>query len=225
MGVLQKLMGLLLLAAGVANAEQATVFWYSEQETGVEPSRLRYVVTKAFLRSDDGDPANGFVLLDRAKKTIYNVVPSSKTILVIDGAAGIGERPATLNIEERWNDHPDAPAIGGKAVREVQVFVDDRFCYGAVVVPGLDDAAAGALREFAHVLAARQLGTLDNTPEEYRDGCYLARYVYAPALHLARGLPVEEWDSYGRRRSLLGAGETIDVDAGLFELPVGYRRY
>jgi hypothetical protein len=216
---------LMLFVATAAGAGQGVVIWYSEQEEGIEPYPVRYIVTEDYLRSDNGGSDEGFVLLDRNKKIIYNVVPSSATILVIDGSAGLATPPPSLRIDESGSDHEDAPAIAGHKAREVQVYAGERFCYGAVVVPGLDEAVGAALREFAHVLAARRAQTLDNTPPEMRDDCFLARYVYAPARHLAQGLPVEEWDVFGRRRRLAAPAEAIEVDDALFELPAEYRRY
>ncbi len=219
------LLTIALLTASAARAGQGVVVWYGEQEQGTGSYPLRYIVTDDFMRSDSGDAKDGFVLLDRKKKIVYSVVRESKTILVIDGSAGPAAAPPALHIEERWTEHPDAPPIDGKAVRELQVFADGRFCYGALIVPGLDDGVSRALLEFAQVLAARQLKTLDNTPEEFRDGCFMTRYVYAPARDLSYGLPVEEWDVYGRRKNLVKPGEPIEVDDALFALPADYRRY
>jgi len=215
-----------LTVSAAAHAAQGIVVWYNEQEQGTGAYPVRYIVTDDFLRSDGGgDPNDGFVLLDRRHKTVYNVVRDSKTILVIDGSAAPTAAPPDLRIDERWSEHADAPPIDGKPARELQVFADDHFCYGAVVIPGLDEKVTRALQEFQQVLATRQLKTLDNTPEEFRDVCFMTRYVYAPARHLSYGLPIEEWDVYGRRKSLVKAAQRIDVDDALFTLPPDYRRY
>jgi len=80
------LLGFLLVASAAAGAGgKGAVLWYAEQEAGIEPYKVRYIVSQDFMRSDEGIDEGGFVLLDRAQRQIYSVVPQNRTILHIDG--------------------------------------------------------------------------------------------------------------------------------------------
>ncbi len=85
-----------------------------------------------------------------------------------------------------------------------------------VVVPGLLDAAVSGLAEYARVLGMRQLNSMDVVPESVQTPCFLSRYAYAPARHLDRGLPVQEWDGAGYRRTLVDFNASTMVSPALF---------
>ncbi len=205
-------------------ADKASVVWYTEQETDIEPETVRYIVTDRFMRSDNGDPKQGFVLLDRKQKKIFNVVPENNSIMVIDGNGQRPKAPESFVIKEKKIADPSAPQIDGKATYEVNVFSSEQICYSAMVAPGLLDEVRQAMQEFNQVLTVQQLRTLESTPKEMRSGCFMIQYLYAPALHLQHGLPVREWDHNGKSRQLVDY-KTMPLDDSLFELPAGFRQY
>ncbi len=205
-------------------ADKASVVWYTEQETDIEPETVRYIVTDRFMRSDNGDPKQGFVLLDRKQKKIFNVVPDSQSIMLIDGNGRIPVAPELFTIKEIKKVDPTAPKIDGKAVYEIQVSSAKQNCYNAMVAPGLHDEVRQAMLEFKQVLAVRQSRTLESTPEEMRSDCFMIQYLYAPALHLQHGLPVREWEPNGKSRQLVDF-KFMPIDDSLFDLPPGFRQY
>lgn len=213
-----------LLVSTSCFAEAAVIAWYSEQESGTEPETVRYIVTDKFMRSDNGSSEQGFVLLDRQQKKIFNIVPDTQSILVIDGKGAIPVAPEAFVIRETDSTDPDAPRVNGKVVHEIHVSSDKQLCYSAMVAPGLYDVVRQAQLEFSQVLAVQQSRVLERTPENMRTGCFMIQYLYAPARHLLSGLPVREWDKDGKTRQLLDL-QTVPVDSGLFELPQGYRQY
>ena len=77
----------------------------------------------------------------------------------------------------------------------------------------------------AGVLAARQKNTLESVPDFMRTPCFFARYIHAPAQHLENGLPIQEWDATGYRRSLVDFDESRRVSRTVFSLPTGYDRF
>jgi len=208
-----------------ANEQAAVLLWYLEQEAGQVPDRVRYIVTDDYMRIDDGGSKNGFVLLDRKRHKVFNVVPDTRSILVIDGDGELPAVPDSLHIDERQSRDKDAPPIGGKTTLQVVVSANDDRCYTGIVAPGLLDKAAGAMAEFSRVLAVQQQRTIDNTAAEFLTPCFLAQYLYAPGRHLAHGVPVEEWNKEGRRRTLLDYDAAASVDDVLFALPADYLRY
>jgi hypothetical protein len=220
------LLGLLALCAGApATAVNGTVLWYLEQEAGSEPYRVRYLVTAEFLRSDDGNDGDDFVLLDRAQRQIYNVVPETASVLVIDGRGAAPEAPAALSLDVQETVDAQAPKLEGRQPLTVVLSADGDVCQSAVVVPGLLDDVRAAFQEFAQVLAVQQARTLSNMPVEFQTPCVLGRDVYAGDFHLGAGLPLLEWADKGTRRELLKYERNVPLAATLFAVPDDLRVY
>ena len=131
------LLGLLLVASAAAGAgEKGVVLWYAEQEAGIEPYKVRYIVSRDFLRSDEGSDEGEFVLLDRAERQIYSVVTQNRTILHIDGRGQLAQVPPGLAIEIKRSADEKAPKVGGAAPVTLELVARKELCYSAVVVPG-----------------------------------------------------------------------------------------
>jgi len=217
------LFGLLLVVyAGVNAGEKGSVLWYAEQATGVEPYKVRYIVSVDFMRSDEGSDEGGFVLLDRSEQQIYNVVPESRTILHIDGRGELPPVPPQLSIEIKRSADEKAPRLAGEVPVTLELIANQELCYSAVIVPGHLEQAWTALREFAQALAVQQSRTLAATPQEYQTPCFLSRYLYATDFHLQQGIPLADWSPQGHRRELLDYQTGVELDEGLFELPDGF---
>ncbi len=220
------LVGLFMIFPGLVAAEATgTVLWYLEQEAGSEPYRVRYLVTADFMRSDDGNDGNDFVLLDRRRRQIYNVVPETATVLTIDGKGAAPQAPDRLTIEVQESLDPQAPQLEGKQPLTLVLRAGGDVCQSAVVVPGLLDDVRAAFREFAQVLAVQQARTLGSMPQEFQTPCFLARDVYAGDFHLGAGLPVLEWSDKGKRRELLEYQRNVPLAATLFVVPDDLRGY
>jgi hypothetical protein len=224
--LLAGLLGLFILFPGAgAGAATGTVLWYLEQEAGNEPYRVRYLVTADFMRSDDGNDGNDFVLLDRRQRQIYNVVPENASVLVIDGNGEPPQVPVTLSLDVQESSDPQAPKLEGRQPLTMVLSADGDVCQSAVVVPGLLDDVRAAFREFAQVLAVQQARTLGNTPVEFQTPCFLARDVYAGDFHLGTGFPLLEWNGRGTRRELLDYERNVPLADALFVVPDDLRSY
>lgn len=203
----------------------ATVLWYAEQERDGEPYRARYIVSDAFLRVDDGNDVGAFALLDREHRRIYNVVPETDSVLTMDGAGPMPRAPEGLAVEVRELQDADAPLLQGRRAVTLELRAAGELCQSAVVVPGLLEDVSAAFAEFFQVLAVQQMRTLENTPEEFRTPCYLARYVYGGEFHAAHGLLLLEWSGADDRRELLDYDVEVAVDPSLFDVPAELRPY
>ncbi len=219
------LTGLLYNALPLMAETRATVLWYLEQEAGNEPWKVRYIITDRYLRSDQGDDSVDFVLLDRRKKQIYNVVEESRTILDIDGKGEINKRPGDLAIEVRRSHDSKAPTLEGRDPVTLELRAGSTVCNSSVVVEGILNDARKAFETFADVLAVQQQRSKGNTPAEYVTPCFQARYLYAADFDVAVGLPVLTWRPDGARRQLLRYQRDVPVDEALFQLPEGYEHY
>jgi hypothetical protein len=217
------LFGLLLVVyTGVNAGEKATVLWYAEQETGIEPYKVRYIISGEFMRSDEGSDEGGFVLLDRTEQQIYSVVPQNRTILHIDGRGELPPVPPQLSIQIKRSADEKAPKFAGEVPVTLELVANQELCYSAVIVPGHLEQARAAFREFAQTLAIQQSRTLAATPPEYQTPCFLSRYLYATDFHLQQGIPLVDWSQEGHRRELLDYQTGVELDEGLFELPDGF---
>jgi hypothetical protein len=217
------LFGLLLVVyTGVNAGGKGTVLWYAEQEAGIEPYKVRYIVTGEFMRSDEGSDEGGFVLFDRAEQQIYSVVPQNRTILHIDGKGRLLQVPPQLSIEIKRSTDEKAPKVAGEMPVTLELVANQELCYSAVIVPGHLEQARAAFQEFSQALAIQQSRTFAATPPEYQTPCFLSRYLYATDFHLQQGIPLLDWSQEGHRRELLEYQTGVELDEGLFELPDGF---
>ena len=220
-----------LLVAGCGNSKApaqesttVTLLLYQEEEAGIEPYPVRVMINPDFVRFDDGHAGSDFMLIERATRTIYNVSHEEHSILVIANPPLAHQLPNDLLLTEERDIDDSAPLIAGKHPVHIRYLANGEECYQAIVVPGLLPEATAGLASLAVILGERQLGELQSVPKELQTPCFLSRYVYAPQRHLQEGLPVQEWDAAGYRRTLTDfrAGETVSRE--LFELPLDYQR-
>lgn len=215
-----------LLPALPLHAEEAGVpaimLQYDEQEPGTDVYPLRMLVSDKYLRIDEGQDTGDFILMDRAGRRVYSIDHDEQTLLVLDYHAVEADLPEDLVLSAVQAPDLAAPKIQGRQAVNNRYLANDEPCLQTVTVPGLLDKAVTALAEYAGILAARELQILDKVPAAVQTPCYLARHVYAPAWHLQDGLPLQEWDAAGYRRSLVNFAASVEVPAALFRLPAGY---
>lgn len=216
---------LMLLTPGTNAETKGTILWYLEHEAGVESYEVRYLVSRDYLRSDEGNGDSGYVLFDRSSRQVYNVVPEDNSILRIDGDAELPSAPAELSIEVLQSVDENAPKIGGRLPLLLELKAGGSLCATAMVAPDYLPDAGIAMRQFTVALSVQQLGSLDRYPVEYRTPCFLARSVYASNFHNSLGLLLAEWDVEGRRRELVRVETDVVLDETLFELPEGLQAY
>lgn len=217
------LAALAYMAPLLASEVPVTVFWYQEKETGTPPSNMRYLVTDEFLRIDEGNGEDDYVLFDAALKTIYSVNRRDRTVLVITGQSWqMPEFEFDYSIDDQAL--PEAPEIAGKTVQRYRVRGDDTVCTEVHYVPGLYAKQMGLLKDYQTVLSGQQVKVLDNTPKEFHTPCFLADQVYNDGGYYARGLPVQVWHSRGYARMLVDYKDE-EVNEDLFTLPEDYRHY
>jgi hypothetical protein len=226
MAIKSILLGLLaMLVSGVQADDDnvsATILWYTEQESGIDPYRVRYIVTRDFLRSDDGIDSDDFLLFDRKQKSIYSVVGENRSVLQIDGGVETSAAPPELAMRVDRHADASAPKVGDRTPVTLELLAGDSVCKSAVIAPGFLDEERKVFLEFSHVVAAQQARTLNNTPAELRTHCFLARYLYAHDFHLTEGMLLAEWSPNGERRELVGIEEHVAVPLSLFVIPDDY---
>jgi len=208
------------------NLNQVTKIEFIEEEKGIDPYRVRLIVSKKFLRFDDGDSTSGFILYNRVNKIIYNVNDDEKTIMEIHPKRKSVISPIKLNNKEnKIAELKDAPKINNTVPVKYDLLTNDSLCLGIVAVKGLLPMATKALREFQQALADDSTFTLDNIPADMQDPCNLSMNTFASTRHLKYGFPIQAWTPKGYSRSLVGFDEDFKDSETLFTLPTQYRSF
>ena len=225
----KRLIVILLLAwclSGAVGAAETTaqLLVYRVIEPGGEPYVSRLLSTPDFLRLDQGQQDNGFILLDRKARIIYSVNSEDHSILVIDPPRQARKLPSSLRLSDSQQAEAGMPKVAGKSPEYWQFFVNERLCRSAVVVPGLLPLAKAAYAEYLDLLAYQQLMTQTAVPSQLQDPCDQAIHIYAPLAVLDKGLPLREWHEAGWRQELLDFRNEISVSGESFELPADYHR-
>jgi len=211
--------------AALENTTQVSMLFYEEQEAGTDLYPVRVLVSPGFLRLDDGYAESDFVLLDRHEKTIFSVSHEDDSIMEIENSPNDAALPADINLTVIRTPEKEAPTIDGNQPEHLQYLANGETCFQSVTVSGVLETVVAAMAEYAELLADRQLNNMQVVPLNMQTPCFLSRYAYAPAWHLQYGLPLQEWDSSGYKKSLVDFSDDETMPLALFELPDGYVRF
>lgn len=207
-----------------------TLIMFVEQEEGIEPFQTRMIVNKNFLRIDDGESSNSFVLYDRLNKVVYSTSPDEKRIMAIHEKklkkGEVFEPPFKLTHSiKNMPKMKDAPTIDGESAKHYQLITNDKICYDVVTIKGLMPAAVKALTEFHKHMASDSIVTFNNMPADMHDACDMTSTTFEPTRQYELGFPIQEWGKRDYSRSLIDFDENYKADPKLFVLPKGYHNY
>jgi hypothetical protein len=207
--------------------EAGVYMLFSETEPGVNPYQVTIFVNSRFMHIKDNTAKdNDFILFDRNKKTIYNVVAEGKTILVIGPQNVNVDPPIKINYtEEKEESSALVKRTGGKTALHYHYLANNKSCYDVVVVEDYLPDVVRAFQEFRQVLAGEHAKTIDAIPSDMLDPCDLAINIFEPTRHLQHGFPVREWDEKGYQRFLVDVRENVVPPEGMMSLPTDYTKY
>ena len=113
-------------------------FLFIEEEEGVEPYQTRVFVTKDFLRFDDGEQSETYILLNRQTRRIYSVNHERTTVMTVDPKQADVSEPFelkhTVNVID---DVQDAPKVAGQAPEHRRYVTNGQTCLDVVSVKKL----------------------------------------------------------------------------------------
>jgi hypothetical protein len=201
----------------------AAVLYFVEHEPGGEPYRTRMIVTAGFLRMDEGQDSQDFLLFDRADGSIYSVSSAEKQVLVIRPRP-VELKPPAKFIHRVVTDAAAFPAIEGRKVTHYELLTNEKRCYDLHAAEGLLPGAIVALREYRLILAGQQALSASMTPTEMQAPCDLANNVFLPVRHLEHGFPVRLADMTGRTMELVDYKTDFRATADMLKLPAEYKR-
>jgi hypothetical protein len=209
---MKALLGLLALGAGLAQAADMSVVRYIDQDPGDPPYATRILVTPDFLRMDGGEDDGDFVLLDRRKQKVMNVMHGNQLVMVFTPGK-LPPKPAAW--KPRLDVQPAAPGT-----RRFSLAVNGVVCSEGVSAQAAAPDAARAMAELKAVLAATQYRVWQATPPELRHDCDLANQVWESGATLKLGLPLEEREFTGRSRQF-ESESSQPLRPELFRVPDG----
>ena len=123
---MQRALFLLLVALALAactDKPSPTIFLSFIESSPDDEYPVRMLVSEKFLRIEDGDTRDGFIVFDRAARTIYSVSHAGKSTLVLHA------RPVTLFVPKQFEhkverDKVTLPPVDGKTVTHYRLLTN-----------------------------------------------------------------------------------------------------
>ena len=204
-------------------SEQQTplVLHFVEQEKGIESYPVRMIVTPDFMRMDEGNDTDDYLLLNRKESVVYSINHESQSYYQFNA----GKSPSVLatrpKVIKSSNDTSDMPTFRDIKPIHTTYSTDEKSCYDVISIPGLNQQAVDAMREYLSIMSRQHAKSLGHTPVELQQKCMLVNFIFEPTQHLEKGFPLRERDFRGYSRSLIDF-ETKSVDQQLFTVPENY---
>ncbi|HEY9201193.1 MAG TPA: hypothetical protein VIQ81_06345 [Gammaproteobacteria bacterium] len=216
---------LLTVTMQVSQAAEETglILYYDEYESSAGGQRMRYLINDDFLRIDNGHIDSDFILMDRAKQTIYNVNHEDRTILKITNKPWQSpDYDFMVSVREALQ--ADAPKVMGQDVYSYDVYAEDEACTRVLLIKDRYMEEMAVMHEYQTIMSGQQVSTLANTPQEMHTNCFLLDQVYHTGDYYKQGLPIQVTYSRDYTR-ILSNIEQQALDAALFKLPQNYKEY
>ena len=198
---------------------------YDVEEPGVDPYQTRMIITDDYIRLDEKNDTNDFVLVDRKQSIVYSVSSDNDAILVVNSTPVTVKSPMELNLDMKKTVAKEAPTIDGHALAQYVFIVNKEVCQDAMIAEGLLPEATKALSEYRHILSGQHASTMKHAPADTRNGCDLSMHIFQPDRHLKFGLPINERDRSGYQRNLVDFDDEYEPNPKLFELPKEFGRF
>ena len=214
------------LLIGCESKPREVKILFAEQEPGVEPYQTRLIVTKDYMRFDDGEGSVDFVLFDRKTNIIYSTNSGERTVMSVEAKSKKVNPPFELkDTVKNLGMMKDAPKIQGETAQHYQFMTNDTLCYEVVAVKGLMPDVVNAMKAFQKVLESDSKVTFHTLPADMHNACDMSMSTFAAGRHLDYGFPIQEWTPDGTGRALMDFDDKFKADKKLFELPNDYRQF
>ncbi|MCK5360827.1 MAG: hypothetical protein KAJ95_09385 [Gammaproteobacteria bacterium] len=205
---------------------EVTMLMFQDRDSQDEPAYMtRILLSKDYVRLDDGEDHGDFALFDRKDGAIYSVSHDEQRTLLITLQPVLVVAPKPLRHDIEVLDTEGVPDIGGQKVARYYFFTNGKRCSEVYAVEGYYEDAVNALSAFSKTLAGQHAKAIDFIPGDIASDCDLANNIFMPDRHLSKGFPIRQKDFSGRSRQLVTIKENVKVDSSIFELPEGYQRF
>ena len=201
------------------------VLFVNEQRPNEGEENLRILVTDNYLRIDNGNDGDDYLLFNLEKMKIFNIVHDDQTILRI----GRTDTPTPILPTIEWSvETEDSNALmarkeeGNKAIH-TKYAINGEPCYSVISVKGLLPSSLSLIKAYRRALASELMTTINNFVDQ--DLCYTAINIIEPNRVLESGFPIREWSHSGFQRFLVDYKTQVIIPRKLFDLPTGYAIY
>ncbi len=201
------------------------LFFAERQPDEQENSGVMMFVNDDYLYSELQASPGDYILFDRKKKTIYNVVSADKTIMVIESAPIPDKSPIDIQFKAEEQPSQGIPKYDGKQAVHYKLSANGKVCYNVVAIEGLLEPVRQAMTEFRLVLAGEHGKTVGSMPKDTLDACDLAINIFNADQILSYGFPMREWGSNGYQRFLSQVVPGGKINPENLTLPEDYKRY
>lgn len=199
---------------------------FVEAERDVEPYLIRMTANPHFLRIDEGEGANGYILYDRQKKTIININTSLQTVMLVAPPPSELQPPFALtHVVKDLGPLKDAPKINNTTPIHYQFLTNEQLCMDVISVPGLLPELVQALKEYQLLLAADSARTFNLIPADLQTPCEITGNTFSPIREYSFGFPIREWRPSGYSRALKDYQATLVVNEKFYAIPKEYFTY
>jgi len=196
----------------------------SNENSTMFQTEIRILPDRMLITDNRG--ASSYLLVDREKKTIYNINNDDKTIMEIKQQP-IGVT-SPLKLDYKLTSQPSAaiPKIASVQATHYSVEVNGEHCYD-VVSAGQDflPDITSALVEFRQILASEHAKSIKSIPKDLLNACDLAINIFNSSDHLVNGFPFREWDNHGYLRFVRFWRMDAKIKPASLELPKDYQVY
>ena len=211
------------ILAACTDKPSSTIFLSFTESSPEGEYPVRMLVNDKFLRIEDGDTPDGFIVFDRAVRTIYSVSHTSKSTLVLHAQLVTLAMPKPF--ENRIEREPETlPSVDGKTVTHYRLVTNKQRCFDVYAAEGLLPEVVAALREYHETLAGEQAAMQTNMPASMQSACDLTDQVFFPARYLEQGFPVRQVNLVGATRQLISYKRDVPVERGIFDVPKDYKQ-
>ena len=198
---------------------------YTVEEPGLDPYPSRAIITRDFMRLDDGPGSDSFVLFDRKKQEVYSVSSDNGAILVVKKRDIPEKPPLEIHDSQRVMEEKGMPELAGKKAKHYYFDTDGVNCYQAYIVKDFLSEAARAYIEYRRVLAGDHAFTMQRVPKEELHPCDLSMNIFSSGRVYKEGLPIHERGPNGYVKTLTNYKVDFETKDSMFTLPEGYGRF
>ncbi|MDH5230565.1 MAG: hypothetical protein OEY38_10925 [Gammaproteobacteria bacterium] len=184
----------------------------------------RVIVSDNFMRIDEGEGSEDYILFDRKQQIISNIVADDQTIFQLSG------KPKPNNHSKiKWavsieKSHALIRSAQSQqlAAKHIELKLNGQPCYNLVAIENFLSDVVIAMRDYRRVLAQQNQSVMPLADDS--DLCTSAIQITDPDMSTAYGFPYREWGVNGYQRFLQTYHRQV-IDPKWFQRPAGYTVY
>lgn len=194
---------------------------YQETAPGLDTYGYRLLVNQQFIRFDAGIDDDGYILFDRAKKTIVSVNHEDQTRFLLKPQQS-DFNGTLLEVKTLSSDLAKAPMVQGTKAQMHDILVNQSLCRQVVSFAGLLPEVTQAWSDYEALLQSQNQQILSSTPKNMQTDCFMVNNMTHANLFLQYGLPFSVKSKDGTVR-ILSHFSSVSKPSSMVSIPEHYR--